>query len=233
MNPRNFYGGISVKWTFFLCLVLMSQGAGLRPADAGPGEQAATVIDLHPNVRLQSATSEKKTVKLGIPLYAGDQAKTDAYGGLAFLMADGSQVQLGPNTEITLRAARRQGQGDNLFEMAQGFFRAIVSKQGDGTFSVKTSHAVAAVKGTQWQIEDLSDHAEVKVLSGTVQVQDPGATQTVLVHGGEATLSYKDRVAAVRALSAGEMAALRKAFSARVFSAKKDYAERVKKLQGN
>jgi hypothetical protein len=215
-----------------MSLVLCGLACGLCCATDEVPARAATMTFLKPVVDFTPAHPGKKALKLGDAVYAGDTLATGEHGGAAVVTADGSQVRLGPNTQIILREVRQDAKGRNFFEMARGLLLAMVRRQGTGAFTVRTPHTVAAVKGTQWQIEESGDHAEVRVLSGTVQVQDPGMAQSALVNAGEGALSYNDRVSAVRKLDKAELAELRQAFASRVFQAKKDYSERVKRLQG-
>jgi hypothetical protein len=222
--------GGSVTKILFLGVIILSGWSGLAPAADQDAARAATVTELRPQVDFIPASAQKRALKTGSTVYPGDRMITKASGSLAFVTADGSLVRLGSNTEVTLVDAAK---GHNVFDLARGLLRALVSRQGDGSFVVKTTNGSAAVKGTQWQIEAGADQSEVKVLSGTVEVKDPGADQTVLLHGGEGTITYKDRVAAVRKLDKAEIDALRRAFASKVFQARQDYADRVKKLQGN
>jgi hypothetical protein len=222
-------GGGAVKKELFLACMLSWSAASVVAADQD-ALRAATVTELRPKVDFHPASAEKKTLRTGSTVYPGDRMATQASGALAFVTADGSLVRLGPNTEVTLQDAAK---GHNAFDLARGLFQALVSKQGAGSFTVRTANGSAAVKGTQWQIEAAADHAEVKVLSGTVEVKDPAADQGVLLQAGEATTTYKDRVAAVRKLDQAEIEALRRAFASKVFQARRDYADRVKRLKGN
>jgi hypothetical protein len=194
---------------------------------------AATITQLQPHVECSSLSASARTLKLGTALQVGDKVKTSGSGALAFLMADGSMVKLGPNTEMTLAASRADSKGENIFELVRGLFQAVVSKQGDGSFSVRTPAGVAAVKGTKWQIDAFPERSEVKVLSGTVEVKAATGAETVLVQAGEGTTTFKDRVQAVRKLDKAEVDAMKAAFGQRVFQAKQDYSDRVKKLNGN
>jgi hypothetical protein len=215
-------------WVFLTVLFASLAIPGF--ADDAADLRSATVTELRPQVEFHPASAEKKALRAGSSVYPGDRLVTQATGAVAFVTADGSLVRVGPHAEITLRDAAK---GHTLIGLARGLLQALVTKQGDGTFTVTTTNGIAGVKGTQWQIEAAADHSEVKVLSGTVEVKDPGADQTVLLHAGEGTISYKDRVAAVRKLDQAEIDALKRAFASRVFQARQDYADRVKKLKGN
>jgi hypothetical protein len=215
---------------FFLTAVLFGfwalPGLAAEPED----RRSATVTELRPKVNFHPASAPQRALSAGSSVFPGDRLSTQATGAVAFVTADGSLVRVGPNAEITLLDAAR---GHNVFDLAKGLLQALVTRQGTGTFTVRTANGSAAVKGTQWQIEAGPDRSEVKVLSGTVEVKDPGADQAVLLHAGEGTISYKDRVAAVRKLDKAEIDALRQAFASKVFQARQNYADRVKKLKGN
>jgi ferric-dicitrate binding protein FerR (iron transport regulator) len=202
-------------------------------AQAAPN-RAASVVDVQPKATLSlSGTASARALRLGASLYPGSSIRTDAFGKAAFLMSDGSEVRLGANTELVLKQAPEGGKGSTVFGLVKGLFRAIVSPQGDRSFSVESTNGAAAVKGTEFQFEDSGKQAELKLLKGSVAVTDGQGGHPVTLKEGEAVVTFKDRVAAVRQMSKDEIEGLRQAFAERVSKDKKTYSDRVKQLKGN
>ncbi len=97
---------------------------------------------------------------------------------------------------------------------------------------MRTSDAVVAVKGTQYQVEAGQAKTELKVLEGKVELANIKGGKPVDVGAGEAVLSYPDRVDAVRKMNFEEVKALRAAFKELVDKKKQEYAQRVREAKG-
>jgi ferric-dicitrate binding protein FerR (iron transport regulator) len=52
-------------------------------------------------------------------------------------------------------------------------------------FQILTPHAIAAVRGTKWAVEVVSDRTSTLVLSGAVEVMRPRGKRGALLHAGE------------------------------------------------
>lgn len=197
-------------------------------AQENSAERLATVIQVSPKVEHFHGTASK-VLKVGVPLYGGDRVKSSELGSAAMVLGDGSTVRLSRNSEMTLSPDSKSG-SSSVLELIKGLLQANVHKQGSATFQIKTASGVAAVKGTQLQVDAGGAQTEVKVLEGVVELHSAMGEKSVSIASGEKALSYGDRVSEVKKMTAAEVAALRKAFKDRVFRQKADYSNRVKSL---
>ena len=97
-------------------------------------------------------------------------------GGTSLFDADGSSLVLGPNSQVTLESLGAGGAGSNtVIKLLKGLLNAMVEKlSADAVFEVQTANAVAAVKGTDFEVAVGSDDTAVTVSEGTVQLGDAG-----------------------------------------------------------
>lgn len=208
----------------FAALFILSHSIQAEPARVG------TVIELKPKVQCLQGKDNKR-LQVGGSLLAGDRLITSELGRVALVSAlDGSVVRLGANSEMSLHVPDK-GEGV-LVRLVKGIFQAVVEKQGPHTFKVESAGGVAAVKGTQFQFEAKAGGSELKVLEGSVALSDAKGASSVAVAAGEAAMSYPDRVDSVRKMNAEEVKNLRGVFKELVDQKKKEYARRVREVQG-
>lgn len=110
----------------------------------------------------------------GYELYAGDTLTTKQTGRLAFVLKDDSEMTLAPNTTMVLNESvfdpasqRRTG----LINLIAGKARFFVKKFADfrySTFSVQTKTSIAAVRGSEFIIEQVGDQTIITALGMTV-----------------------------------------------------------------
>lgn len=158
--------------TLFLALLLASP---FLRADDAVDEPAATVIELTGEAFYEAEGAEMKPVELGQLFAAGDRLQTRENSSLELVLADGSTLSLGPNSELSINAMGKGGDGSqSLFELFKGTVNAIVEKLTPGAkFEIKTNYAVAAVKGTQFEVSAEESESAVTVAEGTVAMSDP------------------------------------------------------------
>ena len=165
---------------FALCACLFLARPGLA---ADPDPLAATVISLDGDVRYDDE-GVLKPVQLGQLLDVGDRVLTLENSTLHMILADGSSVVMAPNTEMTLGALGDGKPGSKtLLQVLKGLLNLMVEKQPDGfTFEVETSNAVAAVKGTDFEVNADTDDTQVTVNEGEVHLGDPGRKRFEPIH---------------------------------------------------
>jgi ferric-dicitrate binding protein FerR (iron transport regulator) len=165
------------RWIACLTLPALVLAAPAPADDAGQAVEsvAATLIALEAPAELETAGSFQ-ALRLGQVLGPGDRVRTGEGGGLQLILADGSSVALGPNTELSLEALGPGGQGSNtVLRLFRGLLNAIVEKSGaEASFEIHSADAVAAVKGTDFEVRCSTEETVVTVSEGIVQLGDAG-----------------------------------------------------------
>jgi ferric-dicitrate binding protein FerR (iron transport regulator) len=99
--------------------------------------------------------------------------------GLAEIdLANGRRVRLFPGARATLAPA------SDAVELTAGRLWCVIEPQ-RGPFRVRTVHAEVRVLGTSFVVERTGRDTDVRVVKGTVEVEDAGRRGTVRVAGGE------------------------------------------------
>lgn len=98
----------------------------------------------------------------GMPLESGDVLRTGAKAAVEISLNDGGIVQLGPRSSMEISSLV---QADTIFSLAEGSFLAKIKKFTDESFNmaVHTPVAVAAVRGTEFAVENSEDRTESHV----------------------------------------------------------------------
>ena len=118
------------------------------------------------------------------PIENGDTVRTAARGLATLTFADGSRVELYGNTSFTLEetAAKSYVMGLSL-----GKLKAFVEKIATRSFKVRTPTAIAAVRGTEFQVEVTGDGTtNVDLYKGLLAVSDKHGGE-ILLHPHEST----------------------------------------------
>jgi hypothetical protein len=132
-------------------------------------------------------------LKVGDEVKVGDQVRTEKKARLEIRLADGSAVRLGSKSTLTLEKGLFPAGGDRQFsgklDGGQAYAMASKSKGSTASFEIKTSNAVAGVRGTAFRIGK-EKATVVRVYSGAVAVSNapiyakPGKTTPA---GGKTT----------------------------------------------
>jgi hypothetical protein len=181
-----------LTWVMALCLV-----PALSKALEVPEGKAAILEAVIGKVKVTVA-GKSDVAKVGQVLGFGDSLSTGANGRVSIRHADNAISRLAPNTELTLQAP---GEKKGVFlKLALGAVRFLVGKRAPGeSFEVATTNAVAAVKGTDGEVETdgtnttgtvyESDHQRalelLDTLSGKSIFLDPGETVGLTKEGFE------------------------------------------------
>jgi Flp pilus assembly protein TadD len=112
---------------------------------------------------------------------AGDVVRTNALGQVAILFADQTQLRLGRNATLLVRALTPGGA--TRLELTQGrlFGR---TPRGGTEVRVETPAATAAIRGTDWSMSVEGERSSLLVLDGAVEFTNPQGSVTV--QAGEA-----------------------------------------------
>jgi tetratricopeptide (TPR) repeat protein len=114
-------------------------------------------------------------------LKAGDVLRTNANGTLAIVFADRTQIRLGRNSVLVVKAVAAAGPSSLELQRGRLWGR---SPRARSNLKVETPSATAAIRGTEWAIEATPDSTALAVYEGAVEFfNDFG---TLAVGGGEA-----------------------------------------------
>lgn len=182
--------------------------AGLSPvAEVKIG---ASIEAMGGRVRYQGLKDTSwKALKLGHLLLVGSKVKTGAFGHLRFRTPEGVVVSLGPNTEMQIATLAPNQTKRTGLKLAAGILRAIFSGRHSSDLDIYNDNAVAAVKGTDLQVEGGDGNADLKVKvfssehSGVVLSAWKGFTERLIRPGEAGELSLAGLT--FRALTATDM----------------------------
>jgi ferric-dicitrate binding protein FerR (iron transport regulator) len=184
------------RWVL-LALVLALLYAS--PALAQGARAIGTVGDLVGRCLVTShGETEARPLSARAEIYEGDRIRTGTGARLRLELIDGSVVQLGEQTDLTLDWFLRApdlGSQNVLLRVSAGIFRAIVELAlPRSAFEVQTATAVASVRGTDWIAEAAADATAIVALDGRVAVRNirPGIVGEVVLGPGEGTTVEAD-----------------------------------------
>jgi hypothetical protein len=157
--------------------------------------QSATLIKAQGVVKVQNEDGDWAVVEPGHRLTAGQRVRTGAMSSTQLAFFDGSQAQLGPETEVSVDELDAQRDGPRVVVLTQWIGESqhdVVPAQGDASrYEVHTPSASGAAKGTSFAV--LVTPAlltRFSVDEGAVAVSGQGAT--VLVRAGQWTSVNSD-----------------------------------------
>jgi len=152
------------------------------PAEAGQAEPA-TPLEPAPLAVIHEAMGQVFVVKAGDPdstpaeedmeLGAGDRVTTGSNGSVTISLRDEHFVKLGSLATLTVKELRSDQVAGGIWArlmLARGKMMAAVASltSADSRFEVDTPTAVAAVKGTSFQVSAESNSTTISVLEGSV-----------------------------------------------------------------
>ena len=140
--------------------------------------QLGSVLFVKSNVEITRPGVQKPIVpKVGDPIYEKDKITTDESGKIELIFANGNMLWVSSMSELVLKNValnRVTGAQNSRIELKKGRLSASVEKIRDrnSSFQVETGLAVAAVKGTQFEVENSGDdEVALSVFSGVVAVK--------------------------------------------------------------
>ncbi len=194
---------------FLILLVLMAAGPALgddRPAG-------------HVALRMGDAwierMGERMEVSAGTPVFQADLMVTGRRGRLKVLFTDDALVSLGSNSRVLV--TRHLFDPDSAsratrLELLAGKLRALVQKMVAGSqadFQVKTSNAVAGVRGTEFILEMEGGQTRLYTLTGEVALGGEGAEPVLVAAGQSSRTDASGHPGLAQAVAAAELDKLR------------------------
>ncbi|MES2498552.1 MAG: FecR domain-containing protein [Pseudomonadota bacterium] len=117
-------------------------------------------------------------------LKAGDILRTNANGTLAIVFADRTQMRLGRNTVLVVKAV--SAGSPSAVALQSGRLWARAPRNG-ANLSIETPSATAAIRGTEWALSVSDDRTSLQVFDGKVNLaNDQGAIDVVTGQAGVA-----------------------------------------------
>lgn len=173
------------------CLMLplstWSQGPAIRPipkspipSTSPPGHLKTVLTSYEGYIEIQKAGQDARERVISVPqtLRGGDRVHTYRKGSAVIQFKDGSQVRLGPYTIFTVEEDTPAKISINI---TLGRLWAVVAKVRSREFQVQTPTAVAAVRGTTFGVEVLSQaRTTVMVAEGQVGVRGMAGDELLL-----------------------------------------------------
>ncbi len=177
----------------FFLYALVAAGTASLPAAAVPPQpqpRAGQVVRVVPAVFLERAGEGAKAAGPQMPVNWLDAVKTERLARARVRLDDGSLLNIGPESSLTIRQHQAAEQRTEL-ELQYGKMRSQVVKaarQGSG-FRVRTPVAVAGVVGTEFWVGVVQDYTDVLCLEDEVRVEnsDEKVKGFVILHAGEFT----------------------------------------------
>ena len=138
-------------------------------------------------VRVQPASYQRESffpssLDVGDEVYREAEVYTEQYGSLELLLDDGSQLTVGPNSELTIDEyvfSGDSGSGRAAISLGQGMLRMVSGSIAAENVSVRTPVATVGIRGTDFTLDtNTSGIVKVWVDDGTVVVAPAQANQT-------------------------------------------------------
>ncbi|MBK8158232.1 MAG: FecR domain-containing protein [Rhodospirillaceae bacterium] len=159
-----------------MCLRELSWGvlALLVSTSLAWADPVAQVVKLSGNVEVTRGAASAPLV-LGAALEPGDRLKTDASSRVRVQLIDGSIINLGSESELSIENVVSAGPGTDRqvgLDLWLGALRAFAAPAtSKSRFEIRTPRAITAVRGTEWGILANAVQSDVLVLSGRVGVR--------------------------------------------------------------
>ena len=134
-----------------------------------------------------------QTIQSGERMREGERIRTSTDGAASLRFPDGSQIVLGPQTDLSLLEVRRSWDGKMVAVLLQHagdtLHDVIPLKTSDSLYQVRTPSGTANVTGTNFgvTVNQASGSALFAVTEGSVWVESAG--ENVLLETGQATIT--------------------------------------------
>lgn len=129
-------------------------------------------------------------------VFVSDTIRTGADGRAEVTFSDGSVLTVGPDSEVAVSFfAPEASESVALLDLISGIARMTVNKATAwGRFEVRTTTAVASVRGTEYLVEALPDKTAVFVAEGRVAVSSRAGAGTIILRKGQGVDVTKEYV---------------------------------------
>lgn len=172
MQKRFFKLGLLALIILMLAAAITSSASAADSAKTGQG----TIFELQGTAQmLKVGSTSWVNATVNTVLKPGDQIKTSPESCCIILLWDGSVVKLGENTHLLLKSlSGDESKNSSKFKLFLGKIWSQVNKVADKKteFEVEAPHALAAVRGTVFDVTSDGNDTDLSVFEGTVNVND-------------------------------------------------------------
>lgn len=160
----------------------------------------AQVVALFGTVRAIGADHRSVLLKIGTLLTEGMALETANNSFVSLKLPDESRVSLPSNSRILLaklRMARYTKSPRTEITILRGQVESTVSPldRNSGRFEIRSPHAIAAVRGTQFRVGILPNgDTSTELLSGTVEIHHLHSAQHATLHSGEGNVVGRNQI---------------------------------------
>jgi len=169
---RKHFLRLSAAWGIALPLAMLPPGRRRALAAAQTAGSVAKVK----GTALLLRQDQQIILQGGEEVAVGDVVTTLAESRLRIALADGSQLNLGELTRMTIAQfsfAPETLSRAAAFDLKSGLLQAITAKAAGGSsFIIRTGNTVAATRATDWIVEANTAETSVYVLEGKVDVAE-------------------------------------------------------------
>ena len=175
------------KRDFLLAAPLAAIGCLFAPILAGAVESSAGRITRLAGSAIIQRQGSQTQASIGAEVKVEDTVRTGPGTRLEVTFSDGSVLTIGPDSEVAIAFfAPEQAESHALLDLLAGIARLTVNKATSwGRFEVRTTTAVASVRGTDYLVEVLPGKSAVFVAEGRVAVSSRAGSGTVILRQGQ------------------------------------------------
>ena len=161
-----------------LCMITLSLSPAVTAAESGSNEAVVTAIQGTARLYAKDSTAGRR-LKKGDVLNRGNEVKVAEKSRIEIRFPDGTVMRLSEKSHLKMSELSFNKQTDSKnvkVDLSLGKLWAKVKKlsTSDSSVEVKTTNAVAGVRGTVYRVNVEEDQsALVKVYDGTVYVANP------------------------------------------------------------
>lgn len=179
--------GLRLLPAFLLATALLADGpvAFAQLAQIGKAENALGTL----TVKRADGRVDQLKGKGSLPLYEGDECKTERAGKAFIRLADGTQVAMNEDTTFLVQVRREKARGvTRIFKLLVGEMWLKTAEP--VPIEVETPVATAAIKGTEFNIQVQPDgKSTLTVIEGIVEFGTPFGTCPIRT----STVSFGER----------------------------------------
>jgi hypothetical protein len=193
--------GVTATGVAFVIAIILGVTGALVPAGQVAASGVSTLTILSGPVAVQHAGGAFSAADDGAVLIAGDTIKTGADARAVLTYFEGSTVEIEPDSELRIDAARSDANGNTIIVMQQNLgttWHVVTHLITTGSlYEVHTTTATASVRGTQFTVAVGSDETTTQTTTeGAVADTDVQGTATVLTPPGQQTTTRKGKAPA-------------------------------------